>query len=136
MMNTIHMKKQAAPPARWARIREMIRPSEGSKILGLDRFATWRRALPLMGLLVVFLVSIAYSWRLDPLAAPLDAGILSVLLFAVLAVAAAKHLSAWLTLRTFKPHFNKLTPWQKVLFFGALYLSYFWGLVLVLIAVL
>lgn len=125
------MKKQAAPPAGWA-AGELADRTERSKRV----YALVARWLPLAGLLLAFVASTWYSWRLDPLAAPLDAGMLSVLLFAALVVTAVKQLAAWLTLRTFKPHFNKLTPWQKVLFFGALYLSYFWGAVLVLIGVL
>ena len=84
-------------------------------------------------LLTAFLVSgrVLQSW--DATAAVLDAGVLSLLLFAVLGAFVSIYCSIWLQELLWKPfryfrkqfihHFNELTSWQKcILYFSVFFL--------------
>ncbi|RAV29478.1 hypothetical protein [Sinomicrobium soli] len=71
----------------------------------------------------------------DTTAGVLDAGILSMLPLALLVVALAR-MAAATACRSMVKSLNELTVWQRTLCHGCLCLSYFWAVVLVVLALL
>ncbi|MGB3063902.1 hypothetical protein [Sphingobacterium thalpophilum] len=85
-------------------------------------------------LLVFFIAAGILLQALDPTAGILDIGVLSVLLFAVLAALLAIYCCCWLQEILWKPfkffredfsyHFNQLTSWQQcIIYFSVFFLS-------------
>lgn len=90
----------------------------------------------LAALLLFFLLAGLLLQALDPTAGVLDIGILSVLLFAVLAVILTIYCCYWLQELLWQPfkifrqnlfyHFDQLTSWQQcILYFSVFFLSLF-----------
>ena len=115
-------------------------PLKIPRISALRKWPRWRwlgKGLALLGLFVLF-AHVGLLLRLaDPTAAVVDIGTLSLVLLAVVALAAFLTVSHWLlgllwpVLRDYHRHFfsnnfKSLLPWQKitfylVIFFGLLY---------------
>ncbi|WP_293907338.1 hypothetical protein [Sphingobacterium sp. UBA5670] len=87
-------------------------------------------------LLIFFISSGLLLQALDPTSGVLDIGMLSVLLFAILAGLAAIYCCFWLQEMLWQPfkffrqefsyHFNQLTSWQKcIIYFSVFFLSLF-----------
>lgn len=87
--------------------------------------------------LCIFFISAGFVLRaIDPTAGVLDIGILSVLLFGILAAMLAIYCCCWLQEILWQPfkffrqdlsyHFNQLTSWQQcILYFSVFFLSLF-----------
>ncbi|RKO68975.1 hypothetical protein D7322_24610 [Sphingobacterium puteale] len=93
----------------------------------------------LAGLLVFFISAGLLLQAIDPTAGVLDIGILSVLLFGILAGLLAIYCCYWLQEILWQPfkffrqdisyHFNQLTSWQQcILYFSVFFLSLFFFL--------
>ncbi|WON92553.1 hypothetical protein ACLCDV_18845 [Sphingobacterium sp. Lzh-3] len=87
-------------------------------------------------LLIFFISSGLLLQAIDPTAGVLDIGMLSVLLFAILAGLAAVYCCFWLQEMLWQPfkffrqefsaHFNQLTSWQQcIIYFSVFFLSLF-----------
>ncbi len=70
----------------------------------------------------------------DATAAVLDAGVLSLLVLALLVVLAARWMASHGVYKPMVERLNELEPWQQVLVYGCLHLSYFCAVVAVMIA--
>lgn len=97
-------------------------------------------------ILVVFLFSGRLLQALDPTAGILDLGILTLLLFGLLAGFAAICCSIWLQELLWKPfwafrqefrsHFNQLTSWQQAILYFSVFFLLLYGLLWALAIVL
>ncbi|MGS2741854.1 hypothetical protein [Sinomicrobium sp. M5D2P17] len=108
------------------------------------RFRRWLGKLPvvlLTDVLVLLPALTLFLWsgpllRLwDATAGVLDAGILSMLPLALLVVTLGKLVAAT-AYQAMVESLNQLTVWQRTLCHGCLCLSYFWAVVLVVVALL
>ncbi|MBC9797851.1 hypothetical protein [Sinomicrobium weinanense] len=108
------------------------------------RLRGWLAKLPVILLTdvpVLLLALTLFLWsgpllRLwDATAGVLDVGILSMLPLALLVVALAR-LAATIAHQSMVESLNQLTVWQRTLCHGCLCLSYFWAVVLVVVALL
>lgn len=106
-----------------------------------------KEQLSIIFLLVLFLCSSTILRLIDTNAAPLDAGILSAILLAILAFLLFKALTWWLieniwpvlgnfSKEQFYAHFNHLSSWQKIITYLSFYLLLLYGFIFTLIAIL
>ncbi|MDR3008236.1 MAG: hypothetical protein LBV59_09905 [Sphingobacterium sp.] len=91
----------------------------------------------ILACLLIFFISSGFLLQaVDPTAGVLDIGMLSVLLFAILAGLAAVYCCFWLQEMLWQPfkffrqefstHFNQLTSWQQcIIYFSVFFLSLF-----------
>jgi hypothetical protein len=123
-MNTYHLKRWSFPPITWNKEQAWI-------LLTLGAFL-WSPHVLRMA---------------DATAAPLDAGILSAIIMAILAFLIFKALTWWLiqhiwpvlgnySKEQFEANFKALIPWQKVIIYLLFYLLLLFGLVATLATIL
>lgn len=97
--------------------------------------------------LVLFAIAPVWLRLVDETAAPLDVGILSAILLAILAFLLFKALTWWLieniwpvlgnfSKEQFYAHFNNLSSWQKIIIYLSFYLLLLYGFIFTLIAIL
>lgn len=106
-----------------------------------------KELLSILFLLILFLCSSTVLRLVDETAAPLDAGILSAILVAILAFLLFKALTWWLieniwpvlgnfSKEQFHSHFNHLSSCQKIIIYLSFYLLLLYGFICTLIAIL
>jgi len=99
-----------------------------------------------VALLILYIFPVMIR-SIDPSAAPIDAGILSAIILAVVAVLIFLSITWWIIrsiwsfFRAYSETslttvFNTLTPWQKIRIYLGFYLSLFFSFVIALIAIL
>ncbi|WP_304064288.1 hypothetical protein [Pedobacter glucosidilyticus] len=97
--------------------------------------------------LMLFVIAPVWLRLVDETAAPLDAGILSAILVAILAFLLFKALTWWLieniwpvlgnfSKEQFHTHFNHLSSCQKIIIYLSFYLLLLYGFICTLIAIL
>lgn len=107
----------------------------------------WRLSVPAFAALLLFLYAGPVLRTLDPVAAVLDIGVLSLLLLAVIALLGFIALSHWLLgllwpvfrqfhKNHFSPVFKSLFPWQKIIIFLSCFFLLLYAFVLVFMAVM
>lgn len=85
-------------------------------------------------LLLAFLQAGPLLRRWDATAAVLDAGVLSLMLLALVVALAARWIASLGIYKPMVEQLNELKPWQQVLVYGCLHLSYFWAVVVMMVA--
>jgi len=99
-----------------------------------------------VALLILYIFPVMIR-SIDPSAAPIDAGILSAIILAVVAVLIFLSITWWIirsiwsffraySETSLTTDFNTLTPWQKIRIYLGFYLSLFFSFVIALIAIL
>ncbi len=134
---------------RWSGLEKPATPLEIPRISLLRKWPLRRwlgNGLALLGLFVLF-ARVGPLLRLaDPTAAVVDVGALSLVLLAVVALAAFLTVSHWLlgllwpVLRDYQRHFfsnnfKSLLPWQKITFYLVIFFGLLYAFVCCLVAV-
>lgn len=142
MMTTTHlrpMRELPSPPAPWGLEKTF---GKSSRYRSMYAVGAWLRQylLPPMVLVVGTLITLAaFLWSgpllrtVDPTAAVLDAGLLSVLAFALVVVAASKAVATALVPFPMVEPLQTLTVWKRACLSACLQGCYFWAAVAVVI---